>query len=284
MAAVTAIKSLDKRGNIQQKAFPVASGEYIYQGALACVLASSGYLVNFTSTVAAANTAALIGFVADPSYNNNLTAPSSNGSISGTSEKASDISNNEYTVRNLWVSGEFRIDAASGLTQANVGDILYASDNNTFNVSGNGMAVGTITKYISATVCWVDLNVFSYGVNAKVLKGAITAATTTTGGDAISLTFGRPVAVMDFLIDVTTAATGVATMDIGVAANGTTSSDTLLDAVDVGSAAIFASASNNGGTNGKPVRKLTSTQYITGTPSATLAGLVGSYYAVYVEL
>ena len=92
---------------------------------------------------------------------------------------------------------------------------------------------------------------------------------------------GEDIMVTDFILDVTTAATGAATMDIGVAANGTTGSDTLLDGVDVGTAAILASADVNGGTNGLGAVKMSSTQYITADASASVAGLIGSFYVKY---
>ena len=112
------------------------------------------------------------------------------------------------------------------------------------------------------------------------LKGAIIAATTTSGGDAISLAnpFGERAIIDDVFLDVTTPATGAATMDVGVAADGTTSSDTLLDAADVGTAAIIANNVDHKGVNGGKGRAWSASQFITATPSATLAGLVGEYY------
>lgn len=117
------------------------------------------------------------------------------------------------------------------------------------------------------------------------ITGSITAATTTTGGDAISLANpeGATLFVTEVVLDVTTEATGAATMDVGMAANGTTSSDTLLDGVDVGSAAIVANNQKHAGTNGMGIVKWTSTQYLTATPSATLAGLVGTYHVSYIR-
>tara|TARA_R100000700_G_C3105141_1_gene100536 strand:- start:218 stop:667 length:450 start_codon:yes stop_codon:yes gene_type:complete len=83
------------------------------------------------------------------------------------------------------------------------------------------------------------------------------------------------------LLDVTTAATGSATIDLGIAANATTTGDNLLDGVDVGSAAIMATSGVNGGTNGKMYQPMTSSQWITGDFNASAAGLVGNLYIKY---
>ena len=112
---------------------------------------------------------------------------------------------------------------------------------------------------------------------------AITATSHAAGDHGISWKNpeGEDIIVECIVLDVTTAATGSATIDIGVAADGTTGSDTLLDGVDVGSAAILATSGANGGTNGKTFQPMTSTQYITGDGSASLAGLVGNIWIKY---
>ena len=110
------------------------------------------------------------------------------------------------------------------------------------------------------------------------------AATTTTGGDVISWAnpTGETIIVTDLIVDVTTPATGTPTVDAGVAADGSTTSDTMYDALAVGAAAILASANSaNGGTNGKFARKMSSTEYITMTPTASAAGMVGTFEVNY---
>lgn len=111
-------------------------------------------------------------------------------------------------------------------------------------------------------------------------KAALTASTTTTGGDALSLLNpeGEDLIVTRCLIDVTTPATGAATADVGIGATATTSDDTLLDGVDIGTAAILADNIENPGTNGKALVKWPADEYLTVSPSASLAGLVGSAY------
>lgn len=118
------------------------------------------------------------------------------------------------------------------------------------------------------------------------LYGDLTAATTTTGGDALNLLNpeGAALIITRFIIDVTTEATGAATVDAGVAATGT-SNDELLDGVNVGAAAIIKDNIEEAvdGTVAAAVVKWASDEYLTVTPSATLAGLVGKYYVEYVR-
>ncbi len=119
-------------------------------------------------------------------------------------------------------------------------------------------------------------------------KEALVAITTTVGGGVFSLLNpeGADLLITRVLLDITTEATGAATVDAGIAAAATTSSDTLIDAGDVGSAAALldnADATDQG-TNGKASRKWGSAQYLTITASATLLGMVGNIYIEYVRL
>ncbi len=124
---------------------------------------------------------------------------------------------------------------------------------------------------------------------ATDLKGAkrvaLTAATTTTGGDVLSLANpeGVDLIITRFIVDVTTPATGAATIDAGVAADGSTSADNLLAGQDVGSAAVLLDNIDDQGTNGQSVLHWGSDEYITITPSASCAGLVGYAYIQYIR-
>jgi len=114
-------------------------------------------------------------------------------------------------------------------------------------------------------------------------KVALTAVEGTTAGGALSLANpeGVDLIVTRLILDITTEATGAATVDAGIAANGTTSADNLIDGGDVGSAAAVLDNIENGGTNGKAAIKWEDSQYLTITASATLAGLVGNAYIEY---
>lgn len=84
-------------------------------------------------------------------------------------------------------------------------------------------------------------------------------------------------------LDVTTAAAGVATADIGTTAtSGTTSTDNLIDGLDVNTAAGVFDNLGNAGTNGKTRQKLAAGKWVTGSKATgTLAGIVGNAYIFY---
>ena len=118
------------------------------------------------------------------------------------------------------------------------------------------------------------------------LSGSLTAATTTAGGDALNLANpeGADLIITRFIINITTEATGAANVDAGVAAT-LTSNDELLDGVDVGSAAILRDNIEDcvDAAVAAAVVAWDSDEYVTVTPSASLAGLVGTYYIEYVH-
>jgi hypothetical protein len=115
------------------------------------------------------------------------------------------------------------------------------------------------------------------------LSGSLTAVTDTTAGGILSLAnpLGVTLIITRFIIRISTGSTGAATGDFGVAADGTTSSDVLLDGVNMQTTGALDNIENQG-TNGVSSRLWTSSQFVTGTASATLAGLVGTYYIQYI--
>jgi len=118
------------------------------------------------------------------------------------------------------------------------------------------------------------------------LYGDLTAAATTTGGDALGLANpeGVDLIITRFVLKITTEATGAATVDAGVAADATTSADDLIDEADVGSAAAIFDNIDDSGSNGQSCLDWGADEYLTVTPSATLAGLVGTYYVEYIRV
>lgn len=118
------------------------------------------------------------------------------------------------------------------------------------------------------------------------LRAALVAGTTTTGGDVLSLANpeGVDLLITKIILNITTPATGAANADAGVAADGSTSSDTLIDGVDIGSAAAVFDNIDDQGTNGQATLIWEDDQYITVTPSATAAGLVGYAYVEYIRI
>jgi hypothetical protein len=126
----------------------------------------------------------------------------------------------------------------------------------------------------------------SFDRGVKVAKVALTATTATTGGAVAA--WANPEAgaiiIVRALIDITTVSTGAAALDIGTTAtNATTSSDTLLDGVDVNAATGVFDNVTDKGTNGKARQRLASGKWVTVTGSASTVGMVGSMYIFYVN-
>lgn len=116
----------------------------------------------------------------------------------------------------------------------------------------------------------------------KMYKATLSNAD--TGGGVLSLANpeGVTLIVHGLVLDVTTPATGACTLDAGIAANGTTVDDTLIDGVDVNTAAITADNIKNAGTNGASARRWGPTQYLTvSMKTGAAAGLAGSAYVDY---
>ena len=105
-----------------------------------------------------------------------------------------------------------------------------------------------------------------------------------SGGGVAAWTPGKAVMVTKVIIDVTTASSGACTVDIGVAANATTLSDTLIDGLSVASIAVSDNIDDKG-TNGGFGRKVSSSQSVTASrASGASSGLVGNLYIFYVEI
>ena len=108
-----------------------------------------------------------------------------------------------------------------------------------------------------------------------------------TGGGVLSVANpeGVELFVTRVLVDVTTPATGVCTVNAGIAAAATTSSDNLLDGLDVGTAAILADNVGTPGTNGKAVQAWAANQFLTiSMATGAAAGLVGNAYIEYTRV
>lgn len=114
------------------------------------------------------------------------------------------------------------------------------------------------------------------------VTGSLVAATDTTVGGVIKVqnTFGVDLIVTDVILDVATASSGAAALDVGVDDGGDVSSDTLLDGVSVATAGIKRIGKNNGTNGGGAVWK--ADEYVVATASATTAGMVGTYKIVAI--
>lgn len=118
------------------------------------------------------------------------------------------------------------------------------------------------------------------------LKAALTAVTGTAAGGCLKLQNpeGADLIITRVVLDITTKSTGAATVDAGVDDDGATSNDTLLDGLDVGTAAGTFDNIENQGTNGKAAVKWPTGYYVVITASASLAGLVGNAYIEYIRV
>lgn len=107
--------------------------------------------------------------------------------------------------------------------------------------------------------------------NAGVIKLPLAAADTAGGVLAVANPFNATVIVKSLILDVTTKATAACTLDAGIAADGTTLNDGLIDGQDV-NAAIGTFANSK-------VQKWGANQYLTiSKASGAAAGLVGNAY------
>lgn len=115
----------------------------------------------------------------------------------------------------------------------------------------------------------------------KIAKVALAAAAGGGGVLAWANPEGATIIITRVMLHLTT---GVAaqTADVGVAANGTTSADNLLDGVSIATNNSILDNVEDQGTNGTSRQLMTSTQFITATASGTPTGLVGNAYIEYI--
>jgi hypothetical protein len=124
---------------------------------------------------------------------------------------------------------------------------------------------------------------------AERIRTAVVALTEDTGAGGMLAWQNpedRPIIVIRLVLDITTEATGAAIANFGPAANATTSNDTLIDGVDIGTAAGVFDNIEDQGTNGTSRAKLDenggTTDYLTGSAESDPADLVGTAYIWYI--
>ncbi len=114
-----------------------------------------------------------------------------------------------------------------------------------------------------------------------------TLSATAGGGGAAALANpeGRTVYVTACLLNITTKTTAACTIDVGIAANGTTSADDLIDGLDANAAAGVFSNLLNPGSNGKAGQPWGTTEYLTvSEKTGAIAGLVGEVIVEYITV
>lgn len=125
--------------------------------------------------------------------------------------------------------------------------------------------------------------------NVKVVEVALTAGL----ANAFALAWQNPestaIMVQRVLVDLTTAGgTATSVLNLGSAANATTTSDNLIDGLDLNTTGLFCNL-DDGGTNGTSSARLDAmggtTDYITGQILvANASALVGNVYIEYVKV
>ena len=127
-----------------------------------------------------------------------------------------------------------------------------------------------------------ELNLLD-GTERIVRTEVVAIAAVDTAGGVFAWSPGAAVIIQRVFLDVTTKATGACTVDVGVAVNGTTLADTLIDGLDVNAATGLFDNITDKGTNGKSRQRCGATQYVTGSvASGASAGIVGNAYIEYV--
>lgn len=180
---------------------------------------------------------------------------------------------------NMAVPDGHSIDIESG------GSLKLAGTAITATAAEINASVAGVTS-TAAELNTVDVSATSAaGTTSVVYRAKVALAAVDTGGGVFSWAnpTGAAIIVDEVILDVTTVATGVCTLDVGTTAVGaTTSSDNLIDGVDVNAATGLFSNEANGGTNGKLHQKLAAGKWVTASKaSGATAGIVGSATILY---
>lgn len=125
-----------------------------------------------------------------------------------------------------------------------------------------------------------DGNVIWEGISGQAAEGVFKIEFSATGTAASANVFaslanlsGEALLIVGRCINVTTQSTGAATVDLGVAANATTVSDTLIDGQSVAAVGVVSAA----GTNGAEYRTWSTSQVVTlAEASGDVDGLVAT--------
>ena len=148
---------------------------------------------------------------------------------------------------------------------------------------------GSLANKITTELGLIDTEI---NANVKVAKGSLTAD---VSGN-MAFTWQNPesveILIHTVIIDVTTAGgTGSSVLDVDVVANATSTADTILDGVDLNSAAVSISnnVSDSGTSGDEKVHKADenggTNDYVTGKILvADASALVGKYYIHYTTV
>jgi hypothetical protein len=111
-----------------------------------------------------------------------------------------------------------------------------------------------------------------------------------TAGDGAGVTQsqanpeGADLYITRVVVEIETPSTGACTLDIGVAADATTSNDTLIDGLSAATAGIFCNGKDPG-SNGKLGKKWGASEFFNvAEASGDITGLVGNIYVDYIRM
>jgi len=126
--------------------------------------------------------------------------------------------------------------------------------------------------------------------NATTSKAPWVLAIPVTAGDGTGVTqstanpYGFNVLVTNATLDITTQSAGACTLDIGVGADATTSSDLLFDGLSAAAAGVFGGGVSNG-TNGRNSQRWSTTGFLNvAEATGDITGLVGVLYLTLVRI
>lgn len=116
-----------------------------------------------------------------------------------------------------------------------------------------------------------------------IRKVSIIGVAATTGGAIMAFANPEnvPIIIDRIEIDVLTKSTGAANISVGVATDGTTSSANFIDTYAIGATEKVVNNIDDKGAGGKSVQKMSLSQFVTITGSATTIGLVADVYIHY---
>ncbi len=121
-------------------------------------------------------------------------------------------------------------------------------------------------------------------ITPGALKVALAASDSAGGVVSLANPENAPLIVTRLVLYVTTAATAACTVDAGIAATATTSSDNLIDGLDVNASTGVFDNDTDVGTNGKTRQLWPSSYYLTvSKASGATAGLAGYAYVEYIH-
>lgn len=123
--------------------------------------------------------------------------------------------------------------------------------------------------------------------NLEFSNGAarVALATGTSAGGVVSVANpeGVDLIVTFACLDIGTGSSNASTIDVGIAANGTTSSDNLIDGRSGATAGIYTNATDPGG-NGKAAVLWPAASYLTASQaSGAVAGIAGELIVRYIQ-